>query len=124
MAYLTPLEDLIKERITTMLCTDYRSIKTLINKLDTGLTPVYATKATDVDEAVASTDQTKLYVIKDDLINWETHMDSFKETKAHIIVWKSMDVDESCEDEAEVYIPKNGSYAIRAVFYAYKEWIG
>lgn len=120
MSYLAPLESLINTGITTMVCTDL-PIRNLIGKLTIDLTPKYI-KA-NIKDTLEEPDQTKLYVIKDEDINWEELMDTFKATQAHVIVWKDMNVTPDEEEKAEVYIPKNGSYAIKAVFYAYKDWL-
>ena len=120
MSYLLPLEDLIKTGITTMVCTDL-PIRTLVGKLDIELTPKYI--KTGIEDILDNPDPTKLYVIKDDYIDWEKMMNMFYTTTAHIIVWKDMNVAKEEEEKAEVYIPKNGSYAIKAVFYAYEDWV-
>lgn len=120
MSYLAPLESLINTGITTMVCTDL-SIQTLVGKLTIDFTPKYI-KA-NIKDALENPDLSKLYVIKDDNIDWGELMDTFKSTKAHVIVWKDMNVTPEEIDKAEVYIPKNGSYAIKAVFYAYEDWI-
>ena len=119
MTNIEVVNSYIESGTPVLICTDY-AIKTIVKKLTTEKTVVYANDAETVKDTIDNATADTLVVVQDSKVDWESTLSSIKNTKASVLVWKALAELESEEDDNNLYVPNTFGKVIPAYIFIYK----